>query len=110
MALKKEILVASIGAPATIHRVDSVMLNKVAKSTIVVLSSFYGTSALAQLLNPLAQVSIELDGMPAKGQDAFEFAEAQLVMAAPDGVNTEPVIQQYTVDRYAFAGAEVLDL
>ncbi len=110
MALKKEILIAATGAPATVHRVDSVTLNKIANTTIAVVSCFYSSTALAQGLNPLAQLSIQLDGLPAKGQNGFDFAEASLAAAAPDGATVDPVIHQFGVDRYTFAGAEVIDL
>ncbi|WP_027818839.1 hypothetical protein [Paraburkholderia bannensis] len=110
MALKKEVLIAACGAPATIHRVDSVTLNKQANSTVATVSSFYNTAALSQGLQPLAQMAIQLDGLPAKGQDAWEFAETALVAAAPDGTTVDAVIQQYGVDRHVFAGAEILDV
>lgn len=110
MALKKEMLVATFGAPVTIHRIDSITISPLTKTTSVSVSSFCSTVALAQSLNPLAQVTVQLDGIPANGQGAVEFAESALAAAAPEGVNVDPVIQQYSADRYAFAGAEVLDL
>ncbi|POR46752.1 hypothetical protein B0G62_12268 [Paraburkholderia eburnea] len=110
MALKKEILIAAVGAPATIHRVDSVTINKLGNTTVANISSFYSTSALSQGLQPLAQISMPLEGLPAKGQDAWEFAEAALAAAAPDGETVEAVIGQQGVDRYIFASAEILDL
>jgi hypothetical protein len=110
MALKKQILIAANGAPATVHRVDNVTLNKLPTASIAVVSCFYSMDALTQGLNPLAQVSIQLDGLPAKGQDAFDFAEAALAAAAPAGVTVDTSIHQYGADRYTFAGAEVIDL
>jgi hypothetical protein len=110
MALRKEVVVALNGAPATVHRVDNVTLNKLTNATFAVVSCFYSADALKQGLNPLAQVSIQLEGMPANGQDAFDFAEAALAAAAPDDVTVNPFVTQFGADRYAFAGADVLDL
>lgn len=110
MALKKDVLIAACGAPASIHRIDAITLNKQGNTTVATVSSFYNTAALSQGLQPLAQISMPLEGLPAKGQDAWEFAEAALTEAAPEGTNVDAVIQQYSVDRHVFAGAEILDL
>ncbi len=110
MALKKSIIVASVGAPAEIHTVDSFTVNDKAKSTTASLSSYYSTSALAQGLSPLAQFSVQLDGVPTKGQDGRDFVNDALIAAAPDGVQFDPLIQQYGASRYVFAAAEVLDV
>ncbi|WP_028217416.1 hypothetical protein [Paraburkholderia oxyphila] len=110
MALKKEILVAANGAPAEIHRIDSITINKLSKTATVSLSSFYNEAALTQGLNPLAQVTVQLDGNPANGQDVTDFAEQSLVAAPPDGVTVDLVIHPYNTDRYVFAGAETIDV
>lgn len=105
--LKKQLVVASIGVPAGVHKLTSISVNLEAKNTTVAISSFYNEDAVTDNLASLATSSVTLDGIPATGQDIVDFAQGALIKAAPDGTTVNETITMYSTDRYAFQNATI---
>ncbi|WP_186083653.1 hypothetical protein [Burkholderia gladioli] len=103
--LKKSLTVKASGVPATIHVADNVAINYATNRTNVDVTSFYNEDAQANGLTPLNKATVTLEGIPAAGQDARDFAEAELIKAAPAGTTVKEVLESFGMDRYAFQGA-----
>ncbi|WP_229278490.1 hypothetical protein [Burkholderia cenocepacia] len=108
MTLKKTITVELSGAPASIHRIDSVTINYAANSTSVQMSSFYDDAARRANRTPLANSMLSVEGVPKAGKDPKAYVEAALVAPVPDGEDGDATLKQYAPNRYAFAGAEII--
>jgi hypothetical protein len=102
MSLQKDYEVPSTGATASYHVVQQVTLDKVMTQTIAAVASYLSADAKAAGKLALYSQQVALKGLPAAGQDAFEFAESELVAQAPDGPPSG------AVNRYAFAGAQIV--
>jgi hypothetical protein len=103
MPLQKDYETPATGAVSSYHAVQQVGLDKVSTLTTATVASYLSSAAKAAGKMPMYSQQIQLAGLPDKGQDAFDFAEAQLVAAAPDGVTVQ------AVNRYVFAGAAIVD-
>jgi len=91
------------GATATVHVVTTVQIDYSGSNlTTATVSSFLDADAQAAGKWPLYTQTIPLEGRPADGQDARDYAEALLVQAAPDGETS------VYANRYAFAGGELI--
>ncbi|KVC46416.1 hypothetical protein WS58_10880 [Burkholderia pseudomultivorans] len=108
MTLKKTITVEQTGAPASIHRIDSVTISYAANSTSVQMSSYYDEAAKKSNRAPLANSMLSVEGVPKSGKDPKAFVEAALVAAVPEGEEADEMLRQYGTNRYAFAGAEII--
>lgn len=108
--LKKIVKIASNGVPAEVHVIDAVQLNKSAAQTTVTVFSYFDQQALKDGLQYVAQSSIVIKGIPAKGADVWDFAESELVKEKPadESTDTAPPYFQNGLSRYAFAGAEIV--
>ena len=95
MSLKKTILVEQFGAPASLHRIDTVTINYIGNSTAVSISSFYDEAAMAEQRVPMTTTSMNLDGVPDHDQDPQAFIETELVKAAPADEEVDETLRQY---------------
>ena len=104
MPIKKDYETPATGAIASYHVAAMVTLDAISKATSVTLQSFLSADARAAGKSPMYQQQIMITGLPDSGTDAFAFADAQLVAAAPsdDAATLNPA-------RYAFADAEIVD-
>ncbi|MFK4442043.1 hypothetical protein ABH944_002488 [Caballeronia udeis] len=109
MPLKKTIRIASIGTPASYHKVRRYAVDVEAKTTFIDIASFYDEQAARDNLQSIGMANVMIAGIPSNGTDAVAFCEAQLaepVPAAPvDG--SDPTIGN--PNRYLFADAEIVD-
>lgn len=108
MPIKKTVLIKSHGAPASVHRVDDVNVNLRNNSSSIGLASFYDEDAFKNGLAPLANVTVYVAGTPADGENLTAFAEAVLTVAKPDDAPVDAVVIGFAVDRYVFAGGEII--
>ncbi len=108
MTLRKSIVVEQTGAPALIHRVDTVTISYVANTTSAQISSFYDEEAKKVNRAPLASSSLTVEGVPKSGKDPKAYVESVLVAPVPEGENAEALLRQYGTNRYAFAGADIV--
>lgn len=102
MPLQKDYETPATGANASYHVVQQIGLDKVSNMTTATVASYLSSGAKAAGKFPLYTQQIQLSALPDKSQDAFDFAEAQLVAAIPDGA-----VQ--TTNRYVFSGAQIVD-
>jgi hypothetical protein len=107
MPLKKTIRIASIGVPASHHAIRTVSIDFETKAASISIASFYDADARADGAQSIGMALVNLDTMPAPGDDLRAFCERQLVAPAP----TEPANPPMTdnPNRYLFAGAEIVD-
>lgn len=101
--IKKDVVTPSTGAVAAVSVVVQVSLDYTgATATDAYVSSYLSADMYAAGKNPLQTQQIRLEGLPAAGQDARDYAEALLVQAVPDeGASTFP-------NRYVLAGGEIV--
>ena len=100
--ITKDYVTPSTGATATVHVVNQVSLDYTGNTTTyVTVASYVSADAHAAGKLPVFTQQIQLEGLPASGQDARDYAEARLVEPVPA---TGP----YAVNRYVFSGG-VLD-
>jgi hypothetical protein len=102
MPLQKDFETPSTGAVATYHVVQQVGLDKVSNIVTATVASYLSGDAKAAGKFSLYTQQIQIAALPDKGQDAFDFAEATLVEAIPDGA-------AQTTNRYVFSGAQIVD-
>lgn len=102
MPLQKDYETPSTGANASYHVVQQVSLDYVSTMTNATVASYLSEDALGAGRFPMYTQQISLAGLPADGQAARDYAEAQLVVAQPDDESV-PV-----VNRYVFAGATIV--
>lgn len=101
--IKKDFVTPNTGATATVHVVTTVQIDYSGSNlTTATVSSFLDADAQTAGKWPLYTQSIPLEGRPADGQDARDYAEALLVQAAADGATS------VYANRYAFAGGELI--
>lgn len=102
MPLEKDYTTPSTGAVASYHVVQQVSLDNVSKTTNATVSSYLSKDAVDAGKFAMYTQQIMLTGLPADGQNAFDYAEAQLVAAQPADTGTP------SVNRYVFAGAMIV--
>jgi hypothetical protein len=106
MALKKSVVIDSIGVPADHHTVRQVTLDASAQSTIVAIDSYYSAATYRAGKSQIGYISITLNELPNAGEDAFAFAERALCASVP--ANPDPTQIPGSTNRYLFAGAKVV--
>ncbi|MGQ7934693.1 hypothetical protein [Paraburkholderia sp. D1E] len=108
MALKKTILIDSIGVPAAFHVVDNVNVSRSSNITAVMVTSYYTEETCKAGKQPLGMAtSIALVGIPDEGVDCFRYAEQMLAQKVPEDGANEPTLYPGSQNRYLFAGAEI---
>ncbi|WP_158935297.1 hypothetical protein [Burkholderia sp. S171] len=107
MPLKKTILIASIGVPASHHIIRSVNIDLEAKTASVCVASFYDTDAANAGAQSIGMAHVNLDTAPATGDDLRAFCERALAAPAPTEQRGD---MEMTANpgRYLFAGAEIV--
>ncbi|CAB3688782.1 hypothetical protein LMG24238_03003 [Paraburkholderia sediminicola] len=102
MPLEKDYITPSTGAVASYHLVQQVSLDKVSTATNATVSSYLSKDAVDAGKFAMYTQQVMLAGLPADGQNAFDYAEAQLVAAPPADAGAP------SVNRYVFAGATIV--
>jgi hypothetical protein len=102
MPLSISFTTPNTGAVADYHVVTCVHLDYQNDAATAYVSSFLNESVRTAGKFAMYQQQIQLDGMPATGQDAKDYAEANLVVPIPDTPITP------LSNRYSFAGAAVV--
>jgi hypothetical protein len=102
MPLQKNYETPATGATSSYHVVQQVGLDRVSTLTTATVASYLSGDAKAAGKMPMYTQQIQIDGFPANGQDAFDFAEAQLVVMAPDDAPVR------AANRYVFSGAQMV--
>jgi hypothetical protein len=90
------------GAAAAYHVVQTVTLDAMTTRTTATIGSYCSKDDRDAGRFPMYTQQIALDGLPADGQTAFAYAEAQLIVPAPAS-GPAPV----QINRYAFSGAVI---
>jgi hypothetical protein len=108
MSLLKSVLIKSVGVPAGFHTVTNVTFNKGSEMSNVAVASYFSQDVYAAGAVPLAQSNVVISGLPAAGQDMWEFADASLSKKAPADADKSAVIDQFQASPYAFAGATIV--
>ncbi|TDY23937.1 hypothetical protein B0G81_4339 [Paraburkholderia sp. BL6665CI2N2] len=103
MPLKKDYQTPASGGMASYHVAKQVTLDKDGNNTSISLASYVSAEMQAAGKTPLYTQQIVVDGLPADGENAFAYAEAQLAAPAP----TDGSIPTYT-NRYLFTAAEIV--
>ncbi|SAK97856.1 hypothetical protein AWB79_07527 [Caballeronia hypogeia] len=84
--IKKDWIVPSTGALATVHVVAQVQLDYSGSNTLTAsVSSFVDEAAYAANKFAMFVQQIPIDGLPADGENPQDYAYARLVEAVPDG-------------------------
>lgn len=105
MALKKTVMIASIGVPASHHIVRRITADLHGKTSAIEVASFYDAEVAAGGAQSIGTATILVDELPAKGDDLTAFAER--VLSAP--MPTDPATAaQAQPNRYVFADAEIV--
>ncbi|MFP4889307.1 hypothetical protein [Paraburkholderia sp. EG304] len=103
MPLQKDFETPSTGATAGYHVVQQVSLDYVSSQIDATVASYLSKDARDAGKFPLYTQQITVAGLPAAGADARDYAQQQLVAAAPqDGSGPY-------ANRFVFAGAEIVD-
>ncbi|ASL45132.1 hypothetical protein bAD24_I16785 [Burkholderia sp. AD24] len=109
MALKKEIVIDSIGVPAQYHVVDNVNVSRSSNITSAVVLSYYTEAMYKAGKNPLGMAtSIMLTGIPEAGSDPFRYAEQLLAQAQPADGKEDTTLYPGVQNRYLYAGAQIV--
>jgi len=93
----------STGAHANYHVVQQVTLDAVGAQTSATVASYFSKDDKTAGKFPMYTQQIVIAGLPPDGQNAFTFAEAQLVAQHA----TDPAAQPAFPNRYVFAGAQL---
>jgi hypothetical protein len=109
MPIQMDYETPATGAHAMYHVVQKVDLDRVSNMTTAVVSSYLSVDAKSAGKHPIYTQQIQVSGLPAKGQDAFDFSEAELVAPAPASQPPQPAAPFIGVNRYLFAGAAIVD-
>lgn len=105
MPIQQDYVTPSTGAVASYHVVQQVSLDSTnGGQTGATVLSYLSKDAVASGKFPMYTQQIQISGLPAKGQDAWDYAYATLVAAAP----TDGTANAFT-NRYVFAGASLVD-
>jgi hypothetical protein len=109
MALKKTILIDSIGVPAQYHVVDNVNISRSSNCiSAMVLSYFTEDSFKAGKAQLGMATAITIPGVPPKGVDSFLYAEQMLVQSEPDDGEEIATVWVGAQNRYLYADAEIV--
>lgn len=109
MPLKKTIRIASIGVPASHHVIRTVSIDFETKTASVSIASFYDAEAATEGAQSIGMALVNLDTLPASGDDLRAFCERQLVAPAPTAPLNPATAEIGNPNRYLFAGAELVD-
>jgi hypothetical protein len=102
MPLQKDYETPSTGAVASYHVVQQVGLDYVSLQTNATVASYLTKEARDAGKFSLYTQQISVDGLPTAGADARDFAEQQLVTAAPQSSGGP------YANHFVFAGAEIV--
>jgi len=102
MPLQKDYVAPSTGATASYHVVQQVSLDYVSTMTNATVSSYLSKDAVDTGKFAMYTQQIMLAGLPPDGQNALDYAEAQLVAAPPEDASAP------SVNRYVFAGGAIV--
>jgi hypothetical protein len=104
MPLQKTVLIATIGVPASFHRVRAVSIDLEHKQTAIQVASYFNAEVAAQGAQAIGTASVQVDGVPAKGDDLAAYCERVLAAPMPEGVDPATLPQ----NRFVFADAEIV--
>jgi len=104
MPLSLEYETPSTGVVATYHVAAQAVIDWRASNCTVTVESYLSKDVKDAGKWAVYTQMIVLDGLPVAGQDARDYAEAQLIVAIPDSVPVPPLN-----NRYTFTGAVVVD-
>jgi len=107
MPLKKTILIASIGTPASHHVIRNINIDLFTNTASVSVASFYDADAAKAGAQSIGMAYVNLYTAPARGDDLLAFSERQLVAPAPADLPDSATAAN--PGRYLFAGAEIVD-
>ncbi|SDR19302.1 hypothetical protein SAMN05443245_3449 [Paraburkholderia fungorum] len=103
MPLQIDFVTPSTGATASYHVVQQVGLDYESGFTNATVASYLSADAKAAGKFSMYVQQIQISGLPDKGTDARDSAEALLIAAPPTDGTT-----QGASNRYTFAGAEIV--
>ncbi|POR54570.1 hypothetical protein B0G62_102178 [Paraburkholderia eburnea] len=103
MPIKKDYETPSTGAVASYHVTGLVTLDATAKTTMAMVYSYLSADARAAGKAPMYTQQIPVTGLPPDGQDAFAYADQQLIVApaSDDSAALNPA-------RSVFVGGDVV--
>lgn len=86
MAIKKDITLDATGGVANFHTVRVVALELMAKTTNATLMSYVSEDAFKAGKQPATfqMITVAVNGLPADGQSALDYVEAELVRKVTD--------------------------
>jgi len=106
MPLKKTIRIASIGVPASHHVIRHITLDYAMNAAAVAVASFYDAEAAVEGAQSIGMATVNLESMPAAGDDPLAFCERHLVAEKP--ADAPNATLNGNPNRYVFAGAEIV--
>ncbi|MDR5777792.1 MULTISPECIES: hypothetical protein [unclassified Caballeronia] len=104
MPLKKIVEIASIGVPASFHVVRRVTVDMQLKQSIVEVASFYNREVAQQGAQSIGIATVQIEGVPGKGEDLTRFAERVLIEQPPERIDSCAL----PPNRFVFTEAEVV--
>ncbi|MET3234203.1 UNVERIFIED_ORG: hypothetical protein ABIC54_006419 [Burkholderia sp. 1263] len=105
MALKKTVLIAAIGVPASHHIVRRITADLLGSTSAIEVASFYNAEVAEGGAQSIGTATILVDELPAQGDELTAFAERVLSVPMP----TDPAYaSQAQANRYLFADAEIV--
>lgn len=104
MPLSLSYATPSTGAISEYHEIFSINIDLESSKTTASVMSFVNKAARTTGKFAMYQQQIQIDGLPADGQNVKDFAEAALVVVPPAGTPPVPFPNQFD-----FAGAEIVD-